>query len=320
MFQMRIVKILAGLGCLAAAFCLSGFVLDSFVWGSLWFKFVPAFFILGMVAVGLVLILKSRSILSKKARAWITVFMGVVVLSPALLDLQIRHERRVLQFQAKQFLSRPVPATTRAGAEGSVGVHFVGPYMDGLANSHSLIERYANNGRIRWSAFIDGQFAVVSGEIMTCEDAAGTNEEARLYVADCRSLLTKIDRAGFWQFIEDTLERKKTVPEYEEEDRPRSDGRTPEEHRRIAEAFLTMMRSSLTNEEEIKPDDPRLPDAIRELHPVMIMMDTNGVNLMRTNKPENYWLHRDSDTSNTWVLTISGTDLPYTDFLRLEHD
>jgi hypothetical protein len=317
---MRIVKITAGVSCLAVALCLSGFVLDSFVWGSLWFKFVPAIIVLGMVAVGLVLILKSRSILSKKARALITVFMGVVVLSPALLDLQIRHERRALQARAKQFLARPAPASTRADSEGAVGTHYVGPFMDGLANSHALIERYATNGRIRWSAFIDGQFAVVSGEIMTCNDAAGTNEEARLYVADCRSLLTQINRAGFWQYIEDTIEMKKTVPEYEEEDRPRSDGRTPEEHRRIADAFLTMMHSSLTNETDIKPDDARLPDAIRELHPVMILMDTNGVNLMRTNKPENYWLHRDSNTSNTWVLTISGTDLPYTDFLRLEHD
>jgi len=317
---MRIVKIIAGLSCLVAALYLSGFALYSFVWGNLWFKFVPAIFILGMAAIGLFLILKSRSMLSKRTRVLISVFMCIAVLSPALLDIQIRHDRRVLQIRAKQFLARPVPAVTRGDSEGQIGHHFVGPYMDGLANSHSLIERYANNGRIRWSSFISGQFASTSGELSSCDDAARTNQEAHLYLADCRSLLSKIDGMGFWQYIEDTLERKKTVPEYEEEDRPRSDGRTPEEHRRIAEAFLTMMRSSLTNETDIKLDDARLPDAIRELHPVMILMDTNGVNLMRTNKPENYWLHRDSDTSNTWVLTISGTDLPYTDFLRLEHD
>jgi hypothetical protein len=42
---MRIVKIIAGLSCLVAALYLSEFALDSFVWGNLWFKFVPAIFI-----------------------------------------------------------------------------------------------------------------------------------------------------------------------------------------------------------------------------------------------------------------------------------
>jgi hypothetical protein len=317
---MRIVKIMAGLGCLGAALCLALDAWSLFVWGSLWFKLFPVIFTLGTVAVGLLLIMKSRSVLSTRAKVFIAVFLGVVVLSPTILDVQIRQERKALQIRAKRFLARPVPNVTRGDSDGMIGTHYVGPNMDGLANSHSLIERYANNGRIRWSAFISGQFAVVSGETRSCEDAAGTNEEARLYLAECRSLLSRIDAAGYWQFVEDTIEMKKVVPEYEEEDRPHSDGRTPEEHRRIAEAFLTMMRSPLTNEADLKPDDPRVPDAIRELHPVMILMDSQQVHVMRTNKPETYWFHRMAETSPTWVLTIAGTEIPYTDILRLEHD
>ena len=45
--------------------------------------------------------------------------------------------------------------------------------------------------------------------------------------------------------------------------RPANDGRTPKERRQIAEACLSMLHSSLTNEVDLKPDDPRVPDVIR---------------------------------------------------------
>jgi hypothetical protein len=48
---------------------------------------------------------------------------------------------------------------------------------------------------------------------------------------------------------------------------PPDDGRTPAQRRQIADACFTMLRSSLTNEiDEIKPDDPRIPETIRDLH------------------------------------------------------
>ena len=221
---MRIVKIIAGVGCLAAALCLSGFVLDSFVWGSLWFKFVPAIFILGIVAVGLVLILKSRSILSKKARAWITIFMGVVVLSPTLLDLQIRHERKVLQTRAKNFLLRPIPKLLIPNSEGEVGGYYVDTNA-GIANgvfgySRVLIERYATKGRIRWSAAIQGEFAGIGDNCLNpnISDEVTTNEEVRRYSAESHAILANEWRMGFWQWLEDTIEMKYKIPEIEEED------------------------------------------------------------------------------------------------------
>ena len=49
--------------------------------------------------------------------------------------------------------------------------------------------------------------------------------------------------------------------------RPANDGRSPAERRQIAEACLGMLRSSLTNEVDLKPDDPRVPEVIRNDSP-----------------------------------------------------
>jgi hypothetical protein len=50
--------------------------------------------------------------------------------------------------------------------------------------------------------------------------------------------------------------------------RPLNDGRTPAERRQIVDACFAMLHSSLTNEvDDIKPDDPRVPEVIRALHP-----------------------------------------------------
>lgn len=90
--------------------------------------------------------------------------------------------------------------------------------------------------------------------------------------------------------------------------RPANDGRTPAERQQIAEACLTMLHSSLTNEvDDIKPNDPRVPEVIRALHPHHIdVMQNFAVDIYRSEKPEEYFLMRLKHPTNTWVLCIAG--------------
>lgn len=221
---MRTLKVIAGLGCLAAALPLGMFAWVSFIWGELWFKFIPIAFTLGLVAVGLFLILRRSSVMSARAKMAIIIFFGFLVASPALLDIHIRHERKVLQTRAKEFLSRPIPKLLVPDSEGYVGGYFVdtntGPANGVFGYSLILIERYATNGRIRWSARIQGQFACTSEGVNPNirSDAIDTNEEVRLYLAERNAILGKEWRMGFWQWVEDTIEMKDKIPEYEEED------------------------------------------------------------------------------------------------------
>ena len=69
--------------------------------------------------------------------------------------------------------------------------------------------------------------------------------------------------------------------------RPVNDGHTPAERRQIADACFAMLHSSLTNEvDEIKMDDPRIPDVIRALHPTHIEVVQNfTVDIYRKAKP-----------------------------------
>ena len=52
--------------------------------------------------------------------------------------------------------------------------------------------------------------------------------------------------------------------------KPVTNGAASEEQRRIAEACLRMLHSSLTNEVDILVDDPRVPAIIRALQPLAI--------------------------------------------------
>jgi len=88
-----------------------------------------------------------------------------------------------------------------------------------LSGSRRLVDRYANNGRIRWSAVIQGQFATQPFETSYCEDAAKTNEQARLYIVECKAIIDKEWEMGFWHWFQDTIEMKRSIPEIEEEDR-----------------------------------------------------------------------------------------------------
>lgn len=220
---MRTLKVIAGLACLAAALPVGMFAWGSFVWGPPWFKFAPAAFTLGLVAVGFFLILRRSSVLSARARMAVIIFFVVLVASPALLDIHIRHERRVLQARAKEFLSRPIPKLLEPDSEGYVGEYFVdtnaGPANGVFGYSLILIERYATKGRIRWSARIQGQFACTSKGVNPNidSDAIKTSKEVRLYLAERNAILGEEWRMGFWQAVEDTIEMKSKIPEHEEE-------------------------------------------------------------------------------------------------------
>jgi hypothetical protein len=152
--------------------------------------------------------------------------MGTIVVGPLVLDLHIRHERRALQLRAKQFLARPIPKLLLPDSDGFVGGHYEGtngePANDVLGYTRPLVSRYADKGRIRWSARIQGEFASTSSEIWVGAgpdgEAIETNEEVRRYMAERNAILGKEWQMGFWQWVEDVMELKQTIPEIEEED------------------------------------------------------------------------------------------------------
>jgi hypothetical protein len=106
---------------------------------------------------------------------------------------------------------------------------------------------------------------------------------------------------------------------------PPNDGRTPAERQQIADACFTMLHSSLTNEvDPIKPDDPRVPAVIRALRPIDIdVVPGFAVNIFREGKPEEYFLIRLQNPTNTWVLCVAGPSVGFgggREILRIEHD
>ncbi|HZM04430.1 MAG TPA: hypothetical protein VFC44_15615 [Candidatus Saccharimonadales bacterium] len=224
---MQIAKVIAGLGCFVVALFAGTFAWVCLQWGSLWFAVIPAILALGLASFGLYLILRRRLALPKRAKILMAGFIGAVVLCPFILDLYIRQERKALQGRAKEFLSRPIPKLLTPDSAGNVGGYYVntnsGPQNGVLGNSPVLIKRYADNGRIRWSARIQGQFASTSDDLHIGwgpeADAIRTNEEVRLYMAERNAILGKEWQMGFWQWVEDVMEFKQTIPEIEEEDR-----------------------------------------------------------------------------------------------------
>ncbi len=105
--------------------------------------------------------------------------------------------------------------------------------------------------------------------------------------------------------------------------RPPNDGRTPAERRQIADACFAMLHSSLTNEDDIKPDDPRVPEVIRALHPMSIMVMQNfAVQIDGCGKPFEYFLMRMSSQTNTWVLCAAGSPILFgpREILRIHYD
>jgi hypothetical protein len=227
---MRRLRFIFGLACLVASLPLGLFAWQCFLASNfagereLLLKFVPAAFSLGLVRIGVFLISKRSSVISTRAKTVIVIFFSLLVVSPALLDIHIRHERKVLQIRAKNFLLRPIPKLLTPNSEGEVGGYYVDT-NSGTANgvfgySRVLIGRYATTGRIRWSAAIQGEFACTGDKCLNpnISEDVFTNEEVRLYSTESHAILAEEWRMGFWQWIEDTIEMKVSIPEIEEED------------------------------------------------------------------------------------------------------
>jgi hypothetical protein len=212
---MSTLKVITGLACLIAALFFGLLAWASFVWGPLWFGLVPVVFTVGLVAASLFFILKRRSSLPKRAKGLVAAFAGILIVSPLILDIHIRHQRRALQVRAIDFLARPVPDMFKTSL---IAGYQARPNQTVLSISRGLIERYARNGRIRWSAWIQGQMAVQPFETTSFADAAQSDPEARVYVSDCEAIIKQEWRMGFWQWVEDTMEMKRVIPEIEEED------------------------------------------------------------------------------------------------------
>jgi hypothetical protein len=105
---------------------------------------------------------------------------------------------------------------------------------------------------------------------------------------------------------------------------PPNDGRTPAERRQIADACLAMLHSSLTNEvDAIKPEDPRVPEVIRALHPIAIdVMADFSVQIDCRSRPPEYFLMRLPHHTNTWVLCAAGPPIRFgpRELLTIQHD
>ena len=87
-------------------------------------------------------------------------------------------------------------------------------------------------------------------------------------------------------------------------------GRTPRlaEPVQVAKACLQMISSSLTNEADIKQDDPRLPDVIRSLRPQHIEIAGQTVVVMFPlhNGLTEYHFEPVASSTNTWQLSGAG--------------
>ena len=211
-------KIIAATVSLVAALLLAVFAFVSFrYWPNVALSFLPVALAASFLAISVILIVKRRSRLSLRTKALIGGVLGVLVITWFALNVYIRHERRILQSRANQFLSRPVPAPFDTNSLGGYIESWDGNV---LSRSRALIARYAKNGRIRWFAVIQGQMATAPFGISACEEVASTNQDARLYLTESKAILDEEWRMGFWQWVEDTMEMKSKIPEIEEEDAP----------------------------------------------------------------------------------------------------
>ena len=229
---MKKAKVIIGLIILAAALYYLPFVLMCFAHAELWLKWLPIAIEGGVVAAGVYFIRKRQQQFSVKAKAFLVVLLVVTIGTPALLVLKIRSDRKALQLRAQAFISRPIPTAILPNADGYIDYQYFGTndvfgtnQMDYakrqiMGDSQKLITRYAENGRIRWSARIQGEFAI-TGEHLNFPNSdvvERTNQEVRIWLAERNAILGAEWRMGFWQWVEDSIEMKHKIPEIEEED------------------------------------------------------------------------------------------------------
>lgn len=226
---MRVLKIIAGVIFLLAGLYLGLFswmaAANSFYRPALWFRFIPLGSTVVIFLFGIFLILRRNSPLAIGVKWTMAGFLCLLVSLAVVLDLHIRQERKALQERAKAFLARPIPKLLIPNSEGYISYEYFGTNnyeveRQIMGGSQPLIKRYAKTGRIRWSARIQGQFAI-TGEHLNfpdSDDVERTNEEVRVWLAERNAIVSAEWRMGYWQWIEDTMEMKGNIPEIEEED------------------------------------------------------------------------------------------------------
>jgi hypothetical protein len=109
--------------------------------------------------------------------------------------------------------------------------------------------------------------------------------------------------------------------------RSADDGRTPAERQQIADALLRMLRSPLAQElddikmDDIKPDDPRIPQVIRSLHPMRFTFSDSAAVVDCAGTPAEYILRRGQRNPRIWGLYIAGPGgISCRELLSFEHD
>ena len=109
--------------------------------------------------------------------------------------------------------------------------------------------------------------------------------------------------------------------------RSADDGRTPAERQQIADALLTMLRSPVAQQlddikmDDIKPDDPRIPQVIRSLHPVRFTFSDSAAVVDCAGTPAEYILRRGQRNPKIWGLYIAGPGgVSCRELLSFEHD
>lgn len=165
---MRALKVICGVICLFAMPVLTLFALECYRVGEMWLVLFAFLYILGFTITGYLLIDSRSHPLSKGLKIFMTILLIAVIGIPAILDVKIRYDRAKLQARAKTFMLRPLPMVLKPNSDGYIGYEYVGTNDESeyqiLGCSHSLINRYATTGRIRWSAAIQGQFAITADQ------------------------------------------------------------------------------------------------------------------------------------------------------------
>lgn len=207
-------KIIAGFVCFVLAVICGWFSLMAYGWKNIIAISIPALMAAALIYIGCFLLVKRKAPLSYKAKIIIPAVFSIIFVFPFVLDAKIRFDRKVLQAQAKEFLSRPVPEMFKTN---SVTWYGAPPGETVLSESLGLVKRYAENGRIYRSSSIWAQFAAQPFETAACEDAANGNEEALKYIKACEAIIDREAKMCYWQFVEDMIEFKFTIPEIEEE-------------------------------------------------------------------------------------------------------
>ena len=116
-------------------------------------------------------------------------FVAVLVLCAVCFGVLVRHKTNALHGHAKEFLARPIPSMFQTNQIGGFDAGNQGTVLDG---ARSLIERYAAKGRLPETSEIACRMNLAQIDVGVCEYAAQTNDSAKIYVKDCKSILDDI--------------------------------------------------------------------------------------------------------------------------------